>query len=104
MVSNVVSECLRLLLINRDIEGAKLCVKKVISDLLQVSQVFLQEKKRLYWFFIQNKLDLSLLVISKALSKNADDYAGKQAHVELAERMRKRDAGKKYILVLRVLT
>lgn len=30
-------------------------------------------------------------MITKALSKS--DYAGKQAHVELAERMRQRDAG-----------
>ena len=48
-------------------------VKQVISDLLQ------------------NKIDLSHLVISKALGKA--DYAAKQAHNELAERMRKRDAG-----------
>lgn len=40
---------------------------------------------------LQNKIDMSQLVITKALSKV--DYAGKQAHVELAERMRKRDAG-----------
>lgn len=39
----------------------------------------------------QDKVDLSQLVITKALSKN--DYSAKQAHVELAERMRKRDAG-----------
>lgn len=36
-------------------------------------------------------MDLSNLVITKALSKS--DYTGKQAHVELAERMRQRDAG-----------
>ena len=40
---------------------------------------------------LQNKVDLSLLVISKALGKA--EYAGKQAHSELADRMRKRDAG-----------
>lgn len=34
---------------------------------------------------------MSKLVITKALSKS--DYAAKQAHVELAERMKKRDAG-----------
>lgn len=34
---------------------------------------------------------MSQLVITKALSKS--DYAAKQAHVELAERMKKRDAG-----------
>ena len=48
-------------------------VKNTISDLLQ------------------NKVDMSKLVITKALSK--EDYSAKQAHVELAERMRKRDAG-----------
>ena len=40
---------------------------------------------------LQNKVDMSQLVISKQLSKT--DYEGKQAHVELAARMRKRDAG-----------
>lgn len=42
---------------------------------------------------MQNKIDLSLLVITKSLGKgaNAADYAAKQAHVELAERMRRRD-------------
>ncbi len=48
-------------------------VKDTISDLLQ------------------NKVDMSNLVITKALSKV--DYEGKQAHVALAERMKKRDAG-----------
>src|SRR5688572_14668629 len=48
-------------------------VKQTISDLLL------------------NKIDMSQLVITKALSK--DSYTAKQAHVELAERMRKRDAG-----------
>lgn len=43
----------------------------------------------------QNKMDISLLVITKALGKSADEsgYAAKQAHVELAMRMKKRDAG-----------
>lgn len=40
---------------------------------------------------LQNKVDMSQLVITKALAKA--DYAGKQAHVELAERMKQRDAG-----------
>jgi DNA polymerase elongation subunit (family B) len=44
---------------------------------------------------LQNRLDLSLLVISKALSKEGKNYANKQAHVELAERMKKRDQGKR---------
>lgn len=40
---------------------------------------------------LQNKIDMSQLVITKALAKA--DYTAKQAHVELAERMRQRDAG-----------
>ena len=40
---------------------------------------------------LQNRIDMSNLVITKALTKS--DYASKQAHTELAERMRKRDAG-----------
>jgi DNA polymerase family B len=47
--------------------------KQVISDLLQ------------------NKVDMSQLVITKALAKA--DYNAKQAHVELASRMKQRDAG-----------
>lgn len=47
--------------------------KQVISDLLC------------------NRIDLSQLVITKELTKT--DYAAKQAHVELAAKMKKRDAG-----------
>lgn len=42
--------------------------KEVISDLLC------------------NRIDISQLVISKELTRTAQEYAGKQAHVELAER------------------
>jgi DNA polymerase delta subunit 1 len=73
MVSHVIETSLKKLLIDRDVEGAQEFVKKMIADLLQ------------------NKIDMSQLVISKALSKT--EYAGKQAHAELAERMKKRDAG-----------
>ncbi|CAI6000367.1 unnamed protein product [Closterium sp. NIES-65] len=73
LVRQVVDECLRRILMERDIPGAVAYVKAVISDLLM------------------NKLDLSLLVITKALTKGGDDYAVKAAHVQLAERMRKRD-------------
>ncbi|KAK9476875.1 DNA polymerase family B-domain-containing protein [Lipomyces japonicus] len=73
LVQNVIETVLRMILHERDVEGAQEFVKRVIADLLQ------------------NKIDLSLLVITKALVKN--DYAAKQAHVELAERMKKRDAG-----------
>ncbi|ANB12941.1 DNA-directed DNA polymerase delta POL3 [Sugiyamaella lignohabitans] len=73
LVQNVIDTVLRKILIDRDTDGAQNYVKQMISNLLR------------------NQVDLSQLVITKALSRN--DYAGKQAHVELAERMRKRDAG-----------
>ncbi|KAL4402294.1 DNA-directed DNA polymerase delta [Malassezia pachydermatis] len=73
LVRTVIETCLRKMLIDRDVQGAEAYAKQVIADLLQ------------------NKIDMSQLVISKALAKA--DYAAKQAHVELAERMRKRDAG-----------
>ena len=73
LVSKVIETSLRKLLIDRDRDGAVDFVKQTIEDLLQ------------------NKVDLSLLVISKALGKA--DYTAKQAHSELADRMRLRDAG-----------
>ena len=36
---------------------------------------------------------MSKLVITKALTRTADNYANKQAHVELAARIKKRDPG-----------
>ncbi|KAF2014828.1 hypothetical protein BU24DRAFT_423744 [Aaosphaeria arxii CBS 175.79] len=80
LVQSVIETCLRMLLIERDREGAQEFVKETISDLLQ------------------NKIDMSNLVITKALTKQEDKegnggYTAKQAHVELAERMKKRDAG-----------
>ncbi len=44
---------------------------------------------------LQDQIDISLLVITKSLGKGAEseDYAAKQAHVELAMRMKKRDSG-----------
>lgn len=74
LVKNLITECLHKILIDRDIPGAVQYVKNTISDLLM------------------NRMDLSLLVITKGLTKTGDDYEVKAAHVELAERMRKRDA------------
>ncbi|XP_024457292.1 DNA polymerase delta catalytic subunit isoform X2 [Populus trichocarpa] len=74
LVKNLVTECLHKILIDRDVPGAVQFVKNTISDLLM------------------NRMDLSLLVITKGLTKTGDDYEVKAAHVELAERMRKRDA------------
>ncbi|CAM9492035.1 unnamed protein product, partial [Phaeothamnion confervicola] len=77
LVRCVVDTCLRMILIDRDVKGAIKYSKAVISELLQ------------------NRVDISLLVITKSLGKSADStgYAAKQAHVVLAERMRARDAG-----------
>ncbi|KAK4212108.1 DNA polymerase delta catalytic subunit [Rhypophila decipiens] len=73
LVQTVIEKVLRMILIDRDVPGAQEYVKDTISELLQ------------------NRVDMSKLVITKALTK--DDYAAKQAHVELAHRMKKRDAG-----------
>ncbi|XP_059351738.1 DNA polymerase delta catalytic subunit-like [Daphnia carinata] len=59
----------------RDPDGALEYAKQTISGLLC------------------NKIDISLLVITKELTKIDKDYASKQARVELAHKMRKRDAG-----------
>lgn len=75
LVVTLINTCLRKLLIERDVPGAISYAKGIIADLLQ------------------NRVDISQLVITKALSRAKEDYSGKQAHVELAERMRKRDPG-----------
>ena len=75
LVRQVVDTVLRKILMDRSVPRAIQYVKQVIADLLQ------------------GKVDISLLVITKALGKAArsEGYAAKQAHVELAERIRKRD-------------
>ncbi|TGZ65787.1 hypothetical protein CRM22_005695 [Opisthorchis felineus] len=75
LVANLIQACLERILINRDPNSAITFAQGVISDLLC------------------NRIDISQLVISKELTKTDEEYAGKQAHVELAAKMRKRDAG-----------
>ncbi len=77
LVRIVVETCLHKILVDRDVEGAISYSKEVISQLLQ------------------DKIDISLLVITKSLGKGveSEDYVAKQAHVELAMRMKKRDPG-----------
>ena len=85
LVREVIQTSLDTILIGQNVQGAINYVKSQISDLLQ------------------NKMDISRLVITKSLNKGAEyalgiggkkeDYKMKQAHVELAARMRKRDAG-----------
>lgn len=94
LVRNMVETVLNKILIDRNVEDSINYCKGVISDLLQ------------------NRIDISLLVISKTLSKKADTneeggdnngaaknnankkntYQARQAHVELAEKMRLREA------------
>eukprot|EP01006_Ploeotia_vitrea_P059999 TRINITY_DN75127_c0_g1_i1.p1 TRINITY_DN75127_c0_g1~~TRINITY_DN75127_c0_g1_i1.p1 ORF type:complete len:1053 (+),score=125.84 TRINITY_DN75127_c0_g1_i1:30-3188(+) len=73
LVKNLVQTVLNKILIDRSVPAAIEYVKKVISDLLM------------------NRMDISNLVISKSMSKSGEEYHAKQAHVELVERMRKRD-------------
>lgn len=75
LVANLINICLQMLLIDRDPNGAVEYAKQSISDLLC------------------NRIDISQLVITKELTKTENEYAGKQAHVELANRMKKRDPG-----------
>jgi DNA polymerase delta subunit 1 len=73
LVANLMNTCLQKLLIDRDPDGAIEYAKQIISDLLC------------------NRIDISQLVITKELTKT--EYAAKQAHVELAAKMKKRDPG-----------
>ncbi|KAG8176686.1 hypothetical protein JTE90_018415, partial [Oedothorax gibbosus] len=75
LVANLINTCLEKLLINRDPKGATEYAKQTIADLLC------------------NRIDISQLVITKELTKTDKEYAAKQAHVELAHRMKKRDPG-----------
>ena len=75
LVRTVVDTCLRKILIEQRVDEAVAYAKETIAALLQ------------------NKVDMSLLIITKSLSGEAEDYKNKQPHVELAERMRKRDPG-----------
>ena len=72
LVRTTIAHVLNRILIHSDVEGAKAYVKRQIADLLQ------------------NKVDISMLVISKSM-KSPEEYVNKQPHVELAIRMALRD-------------
>jgi DNA polymerase delta subunit 1 len=82
LVRDTINTCLHKLLIERNLEETIIYVKNVVSALLQ------------------NKIDLSLLVITKAIGKKQkqegketkNTYSSKLAHVELAQKMQQRDA------------
>ena len=67
LVSTVISTCLNKMLIDRDVEGAIEYTKQIISDLLQ------------------NKVDMSQLVITKALAKAGahQTFCGEEATADL---------------------
>lgn len=73
LVRFVVDHTLQKILFGADIAGAVSFCKSIISDVLQ------------------NKVDLSLLVITKSYSREASAYKTPQAHIELAKRMAERD-------------
>ena len=73
LVKNAIETVLKKILIEQDENSAIKYVKTTISDLLQ------------------DKIDLSLLVITKGLTKEATDYKNPQPHTELLKKMRKRD-------------
>jgi DNA polymerase delta subunit 1 len=73
LVKNLINEILNQILIKKDIDSAINYTKNIISDLLT------------------NKIDISMLVISKSISKKVEEYNSKQTHIELAKRMVKRD-------------
>lgn len=75
LVRDVIDTCLRKLLIDQSVSGAIEYAEQQISALLQ------------------NKIDFSLLIITKSISGDANSYKNKQPHVVLAEKMRKRDPG-----------
>jgi len=75
LVKILIERVLDIILKEMSIDKAVKFVQNTVADLLQ------------------NKVDLSMLVLSKSLAKGADSeaYAAKQAHVELAEKIRQRD-------------
>ena len=94
LVQTVIETILHKILIDQDVQGAQEYVlppSLLHLPLLTVSLSYSSYVKDTISDLLQNRIDMSKLVITKALSKS--DYASKQAHVELADRMKKRDAG-----------
>ncbi|KAI9758631.1 MAG: DNA-directed DNA polymerase delta [Chaenotheca gracillima] len=95
LVQNVIETILRKILIDQDVQGAQEYeITSLLSLILIANFLVCSYVKDTISDLLQNKIDMSMLVITKALTKkSADEYAGKQAHAELAERMKQRDAG-----------
>jgi DNA polymerase delta subunit 1 len=73
IVRYAVDTVLKKILIDRNIPGAIDFAKGIISDILQ------------------NKIDLSLLIITKAYSRSVDAYKNPQGHIVLAQKMKQRN-------------
>ena len=91
LVRAMIETVIKKILVEKSVDDAVKYCKGIISDLLQ------------------NRIDISLLIITKSISKKSEEeettdtskikgkvnknttYTAKQAHVELAEKMRKRD-------------
>ena len=73
LVKFTLDNCLEMIFVRRDIRAVKAFVKRIIAALLQ------------------GKLDTSLLVLTRALHRDEDQYDSHQAHVELVRKMRKLD-------------
>ena len=92
LVQTVIEKVLKMILIDQDVPGAQEYVRQNPACGLRVTADSIHRYvKDTISDLLQNKVDMSKLVITKALTK--DDYTAKQAHVELAQRMKKRDAG-----------
>jgi DNA polymerase delta subunit 1 len=74
LVRYVVDKLLKKILIERDVEGSIEFARGIIRKLNR------------------NEIDLSLLIITKSLTKSKEKYANPQAHVMLADRIKKRNA------------
>jgi DNA polymerase delta subunit 1 len=76
-------------------ELVKLLIEKILDIILKEMSIDKAVKfvQNTIADLLQNKVDLSMLVISKSLAKGVDSeaYSARQAHVELAEKMRQRD-------------
>ena len=73
LVKTTMDKALNTLIFEKDVEKAKL---QCIEDIRKL---------------FKGEVDMSQLVITKALSKEKDEYKGKQVHVEMVERMKARD-------------
>ncbi len=67
-MSTVIETCLFKMLIDRDVQGAEECVRFINYPLLQLTRSYSYVKQTIA-DLLQNKIDMSQLVITKALAK-----------------------------------